>query len=158
MKNAGASSTTIPVAAISKRRESVEVNRRLPKTMPLRVDPRAKPPRMTLENPVSPRSSAKATAITSLAPKMTPVIVNAAATSRSPGQRIANPAGRFSWATTGGSVALILEDTGHVPMLERPNTFNTALLEFLGQDVAPHEPTAAESPLLAEAHARGGEA
>jgi pimeloyl-ACP methyl ester carboxylesterase len=55
------------------------------------------------------------------------------------------------------AVALILEDTGHVPMLERPATFNRAMMEFLGQDVAPHEPTAAESPLLAEAHAHGGE-
>jgi pimeloyl-ACP methyl ester carboxylesterase len=27
---------------------------------------------------------------------------------------------------------LILDDTGHVPMLERPLTFNRALTEFLG--------------------------
>ena len=52
---------------------------------------------------------------------------------------------RIDKATT-----LILEDTGHVPMFERPATFNGALLEFLGQDVSPHEPTAGESPILAQ--------
>ncbi len=47
------------------------------------------------------------------------------------------------------STKLILQDTGHVPMLERPTTFNRALLEFLDQDVAPHEPDAVGSPTLA---------
>ncbi len=46
------------------------------------------------------------------------------------------------------STTLILEDTGHVPMIERPATFNRALLEFLDQDVAPHEPDAQEAPSL----------
>ena len=31
---------------------------------------------------------------------------------------------------------ILMEDTGHVPMLERPATFNNCLLEFL---VAPRE-------------------
>lgn len=47
------------------------------------------------------------------------------------------------------STTLILQDTGHVPMLERPTTFNRALLEFLDQDVAPHQPDAVQSPTLA---------
>ena len=51
---------------------------------------------------------------------------------------------------------LILHDTGHVPMWERPQTFNTATLEFLDQDVAPDHPDAIQSPLLAEAQADGG--
>ena len=46
------------------------------------------------------------------------------------------------------ATTLILEDTGHVPQFERPAAFNRALLEFLGQEVAPHQPTAAESPTL----------
>jgi pimeloyl-ACP methyl ester carboxylesterase len=51
---------------------------------------------------------------------------------------------RIPMATT-----LILEDTGHVPQFERPVTFNLALMEFLGQRVAPHEPSPSESPTLA---------
>ena len=47
------------------------------------------------------------------------------------------------------ATSLILEDTGHVPMLERPVTFNRALL-FLEQDVSPSEPDAGEEPVLAE--------
>ncbi len=52
-----------------------------------------------------------------------------------------------------GATSLILEDTGHVPMLERPITFNRALLEFLEQDVSPADPDAEEEPVLSE----GGE-
>jgi len=48
------------------------------------------------------------------------------------------------------ATTLILEDTGHVPQFERPAAFNQALLEFLGQDVAPHEPSVEESPTLAQ--------
>lgn len=51
------------------------------------------------------------------------------------------------------ATTLILEDTGHVPQFERPGTFNRALLEFLGQEVSPHEPTAAESPVLVQERA-----
>lgn len=47
------------------------------------------------------------------------------------------------------ATSLILDDTGHVPMMERPTTFNRALIEFLDQDVAPHEPDAEQSPTLA---------
>ncbi len=54
------------------------------------------------------------------------------------------------------STTLILHDTGHVPMLERPATFNRALIEFLGQDDARGVPDAGEAPLLAEAQAEGG--
>lgn len=39
----------------------------------------------------------------------------------------------------GGSRKLIMEDTGHVPMLERPVTFNDELQGFLEQDVEPGE-------------------
>ncbi len=53
------------------------------------------------------------------------------------------------------AAALILEDTGHVPMLERPVTFDRAVLEFLEQDVTPHHPTSAEAPTLAESAAEG---
>jgi pimeloyl-ACP methyl ester carboxylesterase len=56
------------------------------------------------------------------------------------------------------AMTLILEDTGHVPMLERPPTFNRALLEFLDQDVSPQHPTAQASPLLAAAAEHGGSA
>ena len=35
-----------------------------------------------------------------------------------------------------GSRAMVLEDTGHVPMLERPETFNRMLVEFLTEDSA----------------------
>jgi pimeloyl-ACP methyl ester carboxylesterase len=55
---------------------------------------------------------------------------------------------RIPQATT-----LILEDTGHVPQFERPAAFNRGLLEFLGQDVAPHEPSAEEAPTLASKRA-----
>lgn len=48
------------------------------------------------------------------------------------------------------ATSLILEDTGHVPMLERPVTFNHALLEFLEQDDSPSEPDAQTEPVLAE--------
>jgi pimeloyl-ACP methyl ester carboxylesterase len=48
------------------------------------------------------------------------------------------------------ATSLVLEDTGHVPMLERPATFNRALLEFLDTDVEPDEPDPGEEPLLAE--------
>lgn len=48
------------------------------------------------------------------------------------------------------ATTLILEDTGHVPQFERPATFNRALLEFLSRDVAPHEPSSDESPVLAQ--------
>ena len=54
------------------------------------------------------------------------------------------------------SAMLVLHDTGHVPMFERPRTFNRAVIEFLSQDVAPDEPDAVQSPLLAEAQAEGG--
>ena len=53
------------------------------------------------------------------------------------------------------ATTLILEDTGHVPMLERPLTFNRALLEFLDQDVAPERPHPERSPTLAESAAEG---
>ena len=33
--------------------------------------------------------------------------------------------------TIPGARKVLLEDTGHVPMLERPRTFNRALLEFI---------------------------
>ena len=52
------------------------------------------------------------------------------------------------------ATSLILEDTGHVPMLERPITFNRALLEFLEQDVAPAEPAAGQEPVLTEGRER----
>lgn len=48
------------------------------------------------------------------------------------------------------ATSLVLEDTGHVPMLERPTTFNRALLEFLDQDVAPEQPSPAQEPVLSE--------
>lgn len=38
-----------------------------------------------------------------------------------------------------GSHKLVMEDTGHVPMIERPVTFNDQLEEFLGYEVAPGE-------------------
>jgi hypothetical protein len=56
--SAGTSSTNIAVAASISRRVSVERKTRLPKTMPAKVEPRAKPPRMTLEKPVDPCSVA----------------------------------------------------------------------------------------------------
>jgi pimeloyl-ACP methyl ester carboxylesterase len=37
---------------------------------------------------------------------------------------------------------VILDDTGHVPMLERPGTFNDLVIEFLGEDAAPARSTA----------------
>ena len=60
-------------------------------------------------------------------------------------------AARIPDATT-----LILHDTGHVPMLERPATFNRALIEFLGQDDAREDANPATEPLLAEAQADAG--
>jgi pimeloyl-ACP methyl ester carboxylesterase len=47
------------------------------------------------------------------------------------------------------ATALILDDTGHVPMMERPVVFNRALLEFVGQDVAPATPDPAQAPTVA---------
>jgi pimeloyl-ACP methyl ester carboxylesterase len=49
------------------------------------------------------------------------------------------------------STTLILEDTGHVPMIERPRRFNDALLEFLEQTGAPDEPGAETEPTPSEA-------
>lgn len=46
---------------------------------------------------------------------------------------------------------LILEDTGHVPMLERPRTFNDALMEFLDQTGPVDQPSAEDEPTLAQA-------
>ena len=51
------------------------------------------------------------------------------------------------------STVVTFADTGHVPMFERPAAFNAALLEFIGQDVAPHEPDAQDAPLLADGRA-----
>ncbi len=51
---------------------------------------------------------------------------------------------------------LILHDTGHVPMLERPATFNRALIEFLGQEDAREDASPVTEPLLAEAQADAG--
>jgi pimeloyl-ACP methyl ester carboxylesterase len=48
------------------------------------------------------------------------------------------------------ATSLIVADTGHVPMLERPRTFNRALLEFLEQEVAPDRPSEREEPVLSE--------
>jgi len=53
------------------------------------------------------------------------------------------------------AATLILEDTGHVPMFERPLTFNRALLEFLDQDVAPDQPDGEQSPTLRESAVEG---
>jgi pimeloyl-ACP methyl ester carboxylesterase len=52
------------------------------------------------------------------------------------------------------ATSLILEDTGHAPMLERPVTFNRALLEFLEQEVTPEEPDPREQPVLSEGSGR----
>ena len=52
------------------------------------------------------------------------------------------------------ATSLILADTGHVPMMERPITFNRALLEFLSQEVAPDQPSPGEEPILAEGSER----
>ena len=104
-KRAGTSRTNIAAAAMARRRVRLVVKILVPKTMPAIVDPRAKPPRMTLEKLVLPSSLAKATAMTSFAPKMTPVMTRAVATTRSPGRRIARPPGRSPCGTTGGSVA-----------------------------------------------------
>jgi pimeloyl-ACP methyl ester carboxylesterase len=46
------------------------------------------------------------------------------------------------------ATSLVLADTGHVPMMERPSTFNAAVLEFLDREAAPDAP--AEEPILAE--------
>ncbi len=48
------------------------------------------------------------------------------------------------------ATSLILEDTGHVPMIERPVTFNRALLEFLEQETAPDDSSPAQEPVLSE--------
>ena len=53
------------------------------------------------------------------------------------------------------AATLILEDTGHVPMFERPLTFNRALLEFLDQEVTPDRPDAEQSPTLTESAVEG---
>jgi pimeloyl-ACP methyl ester carboxylesterase len=39
-----------------------------------------------------------------------------------------------------GARKVILEDTGHVPMLERPQTFNDLLVEFLDEQPASEAP------------------
>lgn len=52
------------------------------------------------------------------------------------------------------ATSLILRDTGHVPMLERPATFNRAVIEFLEQEVAPEQPDAREEPVLSEGSER----
>ena len=36
-----------------------------------------------------------------------------------------------------GARSLVLPDTGHLPMVERPRTFNRELLEFLGEGGRP---------------------
>jgi pimeloyl-ACP methyl ester carboxylesterase len=41
-----------------------------------------------------------------------------------------------------GARKLVMDDTGHVPMLERPRTFNDQLLQFLSE---PREPRHAEA-------------
>jgi pimeloyl-ACP methyl ester carboxylesterase len=46
---------------------------------------------------------------------------------------------------------LVFEDTGHVPMIERPETFNQQLLEFLAEE---HPPTRAEPGADAAAGAK----
>lgn len=58
------------------------------------VDPSVKAPSTMLEKVLVPASSAKATAMTSLLPKIMPVITRAVATSSRPGRRTANPPGR----------------------------------------------------------------
>jgi pimeloyl-ACP methyl ester carboxylesterase len=46
--------------------------------------------------------------------------------------------------------SLVLADTGHVPMMERPTTFNAALLEFLDREADPDEAAPGEEPILTE--------
>ena len=45
-----------------------------------------------------------------------------------------------------GSRAVVLEDTGHVPMLERPETFNAMLAEFLDETPAETVERTSEQP------------
>ena len=45
-----------------------------------------------------------------------------------------------------GSRAVVLKDTGHVPMLERPETFNRLLVEFLDEGPAETRDRAAAQP------------
>jgi pimeloyl-ACP methyl ester carboxylesterase len=40
---------------------------------------------------------------------------------------------------------VVLEDTGHIPMVERPSTFNDCLLDFIAQSPAAGEPREAEA-------------
>jgi hypothetical protein len=35
-----------------------------------------------------------------------------------------------------GAGKVVFEDTGHSPMMERPQTFNDCLMEFIGEEVA----------------------
>ena len=103
--SAGTSSRNIPPAARNRRRVIVERKIRVPKRRPAIVDPSAKAPSTMLEKVLVPASSAKATAMTSLPPKIMPVITRAVATSSRPGRRTANPPGRSACGTIGGSVA-----------------------------------------------------
>ncbi|CAB4939606.1 unannotated protein [freshwater metagenome] len=48
------------------------------------------------------------------------------------------------------ATCLVLDDTGHVPMLERPRTFNRALIEFLDERVAPDRPHPSTSPTITQ--------
>jgi pimeloyl-ACP methyl ester carboxylesterase len=52
-----------------------------------------------------------------------------------------------------GSRKLVMEDTGHVPMIERPRAFNDELERFLGYEVEPGE---LEQPRSAAARAGDG--
>jgi pimeloyl-ACP methyl ester carboxylesterase len=45
---------------------------------------------------------------------------------------------------------VIMEDTGHVPMVERPRTFNDRLMEFLGERGQAREAPSDEEPALSD--------